>query len=363
MIINNKLPHAISEKFNQIFQLAKQQEKQIVFFLDYDGTLSPIVERPELAILTNETRNAVENLSQHFLTSIISGRKLLDVKEKVNLENLFYAGSHGFDIQGNCKILKKYNLQYDESLDLIKRNDLINDEVFKICFAEEFIPILEQVFFELKEKLENINGCILENNKFSLSVHYRLIPNEEIIKEIENVIVTTLQKTQDKTKLTHGKKVFEIRANYDWHKGKAVLELLKLWNLKENHSVLGIYIGDDKTDEDAFESLAKSNLGFGILVANEEDERIYYSKEEQQEQNNNDAINNNNGTTTNNNNNGDDNKNCLHNNYHSTSSSGNNNAVVVEKDNKEKTYAKFYLRNTNEVVSFINHVIDLENKK
>jgi trehalose-phosphatase len=61
-----------------------------------------------------------------------------------------------------------------------------------------------------------------------------------------------------------GKKVYELLPDIDWNKGKAVLWLLETLGL-EGRSALPIYIGDDRTDEDAFRALEKR--GVGILVS------------------------------------------------------------------------------------------------
>ncbi|CAH9101513.1 unnamed protein product, partial [Cuscuta europaea] len=66
-------------------------------FLDYDGTLSSIVEDPDLAYMTNEMREALRNIAMHFPTAIVSGRCTEKVYDFVQLSQLYYAGSHGMD--------------------------------------------------------------------------------------------------------------------------------------------------------------------------------------------------------------------------------------------------------------------------
>ena len=73
-------------------------DKRLVFFLDYDGTLTPIVSRPQDALLSDDMRKTVEKLSQHFTTAVVSGRMRDDVESLVGIKGIFYAGSHGFDI-------------------------------------------------------------------------------------------------------------------------------------------------------------------------------------------------------------------------------------------------------------------------
>lgn len=162
--------------------------------------------------------------------------------------DLYYAGSHGFDIEGPGSTQLKHQV------------------------AQEFLPILGKVYSEFEaSELKKIEGCILENNKFSLSVHYRCIPKEEDVKRVFDIVdkIKSKEEWKDKIRLTHGKKVIEVRPNYDWHKGKAVIHLLKAMKLDDPSKVYAIYLGDDTTDEDAFKALKEEKLGGGILVATE----------------------------------------------------------------------------------------------
>ena len=64
-------------------------------FLDYDGTLTPIVARPELAVLSAEVRSAVRALAGCCFVAVVSGRDRRDVERLVDLDGIVYAGSHG----------------------------------------------------------------------------------------------------------------------------------------------------------------------------------------------------------------------------------------------------------------------------
>ena len=64
---------------------------KVLFLSDFDGTLTPIVEKPEMAVIGEDTRQLLHLLAQrpHFTVGIISGRALSDLKEKVNLKVSF----------------------------------------------------------------------------------------------------------------------------------------------------------------------------------------------------------------------------------------------------------------------------------
>ncbi len=212
--------------------------------LDYDGTLTPIVERPELAVLSPEMRSTLKKLAERFPVAIISGRDLKDIKEFIRLDNLIYAGSHGFDISSPPRI----NLAFQ--------------------MGREFIPILDRIQRFLEQQVRNIDGVILERKKFSLAVHYRMVAEDQV-NEVELLVDMALIK-EPKLKKGLGKKVFELKPDLDWDKGQALLWLIEGMGM-DMDKTLPLYIGDDITDEDAFRTL--QNTGMGIVVREGERER------------------------------------------------------------------------------------------
>ncbi|CAD6217030.1 unnamed protein product [Miscanthus lutarioriparius] len=227
--------------------LAAAKGKQIVMFLDYDGTLSPIVEDPDRAIMSEEMREAVRRVAEHFPTAIVSGRCRDKVFNFVKLTELYYAGSHGMDIQGPANHLQA------------------TAEVVHFQAGSEFLPVIEEVFGTLTAKMEAIAGTKVEHNKYCLSVHFRCVREEEwnaVNEEVRSVL-----KDYPNLKLTHGRKVLEIRPSIKWDKGKALEFLLKSLGYAGRNDVFPIYIGDDRTDEDAFKVLRNMGQGIGILVS------------------------------------------------------------------------------------------------
>lgn len=233
---SNPLPSAVDD-FAAI--AARLKGKHPAIFLDYDGTLTPIVERPELAVLSDTMRATVRRLSELCTVAVISGRDLRDVQKLVGVEELFYAGSHGFDIAGPAG--KRVENQQDL----------------------DFLPVLDAAEQTLRERLNSIQGSLVERKKFSIAVHYRLVA-EDHIAAVEAVVDEIVGK-QPKIKKTYGKKVFDLQPNIDWHKGKAVHWLLKALEL-DRDDVLPVFIGDDVTDEDAFKALREGKRGIGIVV-------------------------------------------------------------------------------------------------
>jgi len=211
--------------------------RRAAVFLDYDGTLTPIVERPDLAVLSEDMRAAIKALAGLCTVAIISGRDRADVEKLVGLDALVYAGSHGFDIAGPGAI----EVQHEE--------------------GAAFAAIVHRAAARLRTALAPVEGVLVEPKRFAVAVHYRQVAESDVPR-VEAAVDRLLAEVADLRK-TYGKKVFELRPRLDWDKGKAVLWVLEALGL-HGPDVLPFYLGDDTTDEDAFAALAER--GIGILV-------------------------------------------------------------------------------------------------
>ncbi|XP_020215083.1 trehalose-phosphate phosphatase A [Cajanus cajan] len=252
-----KYPSALTS-FDQITNYAKG--KRIALFMDYDGTLSPIVDNPDCAFMSDNMRTAVKKVAEYFPTAIISGRSRDKVYQFVGLTELYYAGSHGMDIIGPVR-----QSVSDNHPNCIRSTDKQGTEVNLFQPAAEFLPMINEVLKSLQECTKDIKGAKVENNKFCVSVHYRNV--EEKSWDLVGQRVHDVLKDYPRLRLTHGRKVLEVRPVINWDKGKAVTFLLESLGLNNCDDVLPIYIGDDRTDEDAFKVLREGNRGYGILVS------------------------------------------------------------------------------------------------
>jgi trehalose 6-phosphate phosphatase len=89
------LPHALADHERLRERLAGRQP---AVFLDYDGTLTPIVDRPEDAVISESMRDAVRGLAGRCTVCVVSGRDRPVVQSLMGVDDLVVAGSHGFDI-------------------------------------------------------------------------------------------------------------------------------------------------------------------------------------------------------------------------------------------------------------------------
>jgi trehalose-phosphatase len=225
------LPSALEH----VEEIAGRGDRSLVIFLDYDGTLTPIVSRPDQAVLMDSVRAILRKLAAKMPVAILSGRELKDVRKRVGIDGIVYAGSHGFDIAGPRGLHRQQ--------------------------AREFLPALDLAEKELREKLAGIAGALIERKCFSIATHYRNV-NETEVPRIEGAVSEIIERHR-KLRSIDGKKVYELLPNIEWDKGKAVLWLLEKLDV-ERPNALPIYIGDDRTDEDAFRALEQR--GIGILV-------------------------------------------------------------------------------------------------
>ncbi|KAK9292542.1 hypothetical protein L1049_020516 [Liquidambar formosana] len=233
--------------------------KMIVVFLDYDGTLSPIVDNPDRAFMSDEMRSAVHEVAKSFPTAIISGRGRDKVKEFVQLSNVYYAGSHGMDIMAPPRPPKSCNGKHQTvPLDREGKEGLFQP-------AKKFLPAIQEILNLLEEKIRKIQGARVEDNRFCISVHFRQVQQEDygILEEK----VKSVLENYPEFRLTRGKKVMEIRPSIEWNKGDALEYLLETLGLNNSSDVLPLYIGDDRTDEDAFKVIQSRGQGYPIIVS------------------------------------------------------------------------------------------------
>jgi trehalose-phosphatase len=233
---------SVADHWEEIADLLRSRTPAV--FLDFDGTLSPIVDDPAAAELPDATHAAVERLAERCWVTVMSGRDADDVRGRVGIDGLVYAGSHGFDVIWPDGRREQRGTEYRDSLQA----------------AEE----------QLRDELGHIPGAELEPKRFAVAIHYRRVPPERVA-DVEAAVSRVAARFDD-LRRTGGKKVFELRPDFDWDKGRALLWLLDDLDL-DGPEVLPIYLGDDLTDEDAFAVLRDRGAGLSLVVRGEDDER------------------------------------------------------------------------------------------
>ena len=216
-----------------------RQAGQVLLLSDFDGTLTPIVDRPDLAVLAPGTRALLAGLSrdERFILGIISGRSLDDVRARVGVSGLVYAGNHGLEIQG-------------PGLD------------FTHPAAEELRETQGRVYARLREELVDAPGVILEDKGLTLSLHYRLTPRD-YVDNVEEIFAATVAPflTEGQVEVARGKMVLELRPRVPWNKGAAITKIAETYG----ESAVIVFFGDDVSDEDGF-AVVQEGEGIAVMV-------------------------------------------------------------------------------------------------
>jgi trehalose 6-phosphate phosphatase len=211
----------------------------ILLCSDFDGTLAPIADEPSTAGLSLPIRRVLRKLAanERISVAIVSGRELADVRKLVGIPGLIYAGNHGLEISGAGFF-------------------------FIEPTAASFIERLETLAADLGRGLQHIPGAIVENKGLTLSIHDRLVA-EENRREVFDIVCAAVRSALLSLKLTAGNRVHEVRPPVEWNKGIAVR-----WIAEKiaKPGCLIVYIGDDVTDEDAFAALPD---GVTVKVGNQ----------------------------------------------------------------------------------------------
>ena len=252
MPISLKSPQPFLEHLSEIGSLLRAAP-HILLFLDFDGTLAPIVEDPSLASMPPGTKEVLARFvdDPKFTLAIISGRALADLRLRLGFENVIYAGNHGLEISG-------------PGLEFVEPR------------AAERLKSLGELARHLRARLHDIRGVEVENKVLSASVHFRRA-SATAIPEVRQAVDDAVVFEDNPFQVTEGRKVLEIRPRVNWDKGMAVR-----W-IQQKSGRLGavpLYLGDDSSDEDAFLALPD---GITISVGKCKETSASYCLERQEE--------------------------------------------------------------------------------
>lgn len=210
--------------------------RHVILLLDFDGTLTPIRKTPAQARLSEKASALLRLLASHpnMTVGIVTGRSLTDIARKVSATHMALIANHGFEIS-------------------------FRGASWVHPWAEHVRPLLNRIARRLRQQLRTNSGIVVENKRYTLAIHYRAARGGRA-REVRGVVLNLLLPYWSGFRVTEGKKVIEVRPNVPWSKGTAVQCVLSL--LKREKRTCIIYIGDDATDEDAFQALN----GTGITV-------------------------------------------------------------------------------------------------
>ncbi|MDI6799795.1 MAG: trehalose-phosphatase [Actinomycetota bacterium] len=216
--------------------------KGLLLLTDFDGTISPIVPHPKDAVISQKIKDLLSELKdkEDVRVAVISGRSLGDLKGRVGLSGVIYAGNHGLEIEAGSKKMTHPG-------------------------AQEAASSILDLGRKLALKLSDYPDAALEEKGLTISLHYRQVKREDVakIKRMAHEVCEPFM-ASNRLKMREGKEVIEFLPALSWDKGSAVRWIIDEVNLL---GYLPIYLGDDLTDEDAF--LALEEMGLTALVGEE----------------------------------------------------------------------------------------------
>ena len=216
-------------------------DRSLYLFLDYDGTLSPIVRDPGRAILSPRMKRRLERLVRagRCRIAVISGRALPDIRDRVGIAGIVYGGNHGLEVEGA-------GVTYRCPVPFTARR------------------ALDDVRGKLEKALSPVPGVFLEDKGLSLTVHFRKAKRVEL-PVVERAVEEAAgpYRIPGGIDVRPGKEVFELRPFIAWNKGKTVLWLLEE-GVAGGEALVPVCVGDDRTDEDAFRAVR--DRGVAVFV-------------------------------------------------------------------------------------------------
>ena len=224
--------------------------------LDIDGTLAPIAPTPEAAAVPAATRAAIAQLVDRVgvHVALVTGRAAADGKRMVGVDATWIIGNHGIE-----RIDPHGTMAVDPRI---------------VPYGQD----IRAAAAELTARLGDIGGVIVENKHWTLSVHYRLVDLALLPRVEEEAEVVARQHS---LRCIAGKQVIELRPPVDVNKGTALLDLVRSLGIARDGPAAQrvgavLYVGDDRTDEDAFRLLREArpdsvtvHVGGGTLATGE----------------------------------------------------------------------------------------------
>jgi trehalose 6-phosphate synthase/phosphatase len=208
--------------------------RELILFLDFDGTLAAIADSPDKAVVPHTTLSSLERIALLAPLGIISGRALTDLRERVGVKDIAYAGNHGAEIW-------------------------IENGISRAPGVERAAQSLRLLLEQLRSSLSAIDGVMIEDKGITASIHFRMA-DQSREGEVLRIFWDIASDHSNEFRITTGKKVLEIRPQGAWDKGQAVARIMAL----KGHGRMPLYIGDDTTDEDAYLAIKGSGISVSI---------------------------------------------------------------------------------------------------
>jgi trehalose 6-phosphate phosphatase len=221
---------------------ARFGDRHLLLLTDFDGTLADLAPTPDEAFLAPAVRNEIDRLAARPAVTfgVVSGRRLLDVARRVGPAATFVAGLHGLEISGPGTSFHHYAL-------------------------ESVGAVVASLMQTASRQLAWCPGVYLEDKTYALTCHVRLAPAELADRALEEFEALAEPLVEARIlKLITGAKALELLPAVDWHKGRACEWIRGRMRVSLHEPIGMVYLGDDRTDEDAFASLGPDDVVIGV---------------------------------------------------------------------------------------------------
>ena len=222
---------------------SRPHDARPLLLLDFDGTLVDFDIDPGVVVLPESRQRLLQMLAQRadLSAGIISGRRISDLRERIPVAgSLFMAGLHGLEIEGP-------------------------DLRFTHHAAALAAPAIGVLTGELQEAVKSLPGVHIEDKTLSVVLHVRGASRADRMHAISRFTALAEPWLANGTlRLLTGDHIFELLPNIDWGKGDAVRAIIGHVESATREPVWPVYLGDDHTDEDAFEEIGTKGLTIAV---------------------------------------------------------------------------------------------------
>jgi trehalose 6-phosphate phosphatase len=216
--------------------------RPVLLLTDFDGTLADLVPAPDDAVMSAEVREQLDALArvESVTVGVVSGRRLTDVRARVGPDAEYVAGLHGLEILGP-------------------------EDAFAHPSLQVVAPVVQELSAAATRELARYPGVFIEDKTFTLTCHVRNAAADDAARAVDALEALAEPHIERGTlRMLPGAAAYELVPAVDWHKGRATEWIRARVQPRVGVSVPIIYLGDDRTDEDAFAALGPGDFSIGV---------------------------------------------------------------------------------------------------
>jgi trehalose-phosphatase len=216
---------------------AYRDGRSLALLFDFDGTLAPLVTHPDLATCPPATLDVLARLADlpMILVGIISGRALADVKSKISMPKLIYAGSSGLEMEFGERVVVHPD-------------------------ASRFSAVLAAAAEVVSPAVHQFPGAWIEHKPMSFTIHYRHVRRDDVAL-CEQCLASRLARYSGVLDCLDGSLALDVLPAVGWAKGEALDAIIK----HHGRDAIPLYAGNDARDLGAMRAAAR-NGGISIGV-------------------------------------------------------------------------------------------------